>query len=64
MLFGVEPADTLWGIIGSSLSGGCVDLLGVKSDVTAHHSRLNVGSSNSSLTIAMLDPSGWLTSIW
>ena len=29
VLFGVEPADTLLGTIGSSLSGGCVDLLGV-----------------------------------
>ena len=35
MLFGVELIDTLWGTIGSSLSGICVESLGVKSDVTA-----------------------------
>ena len=35
VLFGVEHTDTLWSTTGSSISGNCVDLLGVKSDVTA-----------------------------
>ena len=35
ILFGVELTDTLRGTTGSSLSGNCVDLLGVESDVTA-----------------------------
>ena len=32
--FGAELTDTFWGIIGSLISGGSVDLMGVKSDVT------------------------------
>ena len=35
MSFGAELTDTLWGTIGSPLSGSCVNLLGVKDDVTA-----------------------------
>ena len=34
MLCGVELTDTLLGTTGSSLSGNCVCLFGVKSDVT------------------------------
>ena len=35
LIVSVEVTDTLWGTTGPSLSGDCVDLLGVKSDVTA-----------------------------
>ena len=35
LLVGVDITDTLWGTTGLSLLGDCVDLLGVKSDVTA-----------------------------
>ena len=34
MSCGAELTGTLWGTIGSLLSVSCVDLLGVKSDVT------------------------------
>ena len=69
MLFGVELTDNLCGTTGSSCSGDCVDLLGVKSHVTAlsaDHIMLGWmwGSSNNSLTIAILEPSSWLTSTW
>ena len=35
ILFDVELTDMLWDSTGSLLSGNCVCLLGVKSDVTA-----------------------------
>ena len=67
--FGAELTGTLWGTIGSLLSVSFVDLLGVKSDVAALNADHIIlgwmwGSSNRSLTITILDPSGWFTSTW
>ena len=35
VLFGIEPVDTLWGTMSHHSQVVCVDLLGIKSDVTA-----------------------------
>ena len=69
MLFGVEPTGTLLGVMGSLFSVEGVDLLGVNIDVTTLNADLIMsgctwGSSNNSFTVAMLEPSGWLTSTW
>ena len=65
---GVEPTGRLVGPSGllSPVEG---NLLGVNRDVTtlnADHITPGciLGSSSKSLTVAMLEPSGWLTSTW